>query len=167
LNELYEKIDDLKKENEKLIEERNLTHENLMKIKDEPKRLAKNTDMLLNAHVQMNKDLDEIKDEIAKKEKLIAEQKIELEKTQARYKDHDAVVEAKKRELNEIINYTNNLQDQIAFIKEKYAEMQEEKVKYDVELKALFREIRRHSDNINSLKKEIDTFKKEYKHEEQ
>jgi len=44
--------------------------------------------------------------------------------------------------------------------------MHEEKVRYDVELKALTREIRRHTDNINTLKKEIETFKKEYKHEE-
>jgi predicted nucleic acid-binding Zn-ribbon protein len=61
---------------------------------------------------------------------------------------------------------TGNIKDEIARTKEQYAEQQEEKVKYDVELKALFREIRRASDTISSIKKEIDGFKKEYKHEE-
>lgn len=44
--------------------------------------------------------------------------------------------------------------------------MQEEKFHYDVELKSLFREIRRCSDTIGSIKKEIETYKKHYKQEE-
>jgi chromosome segregation ATPase len=166
LIEMYEKIEELKKANDKLLEDKTITHDNLMKVKDEPKRLNKNSDMLFNAHAQMQKDLDDLKEELAKKDKILSEQASEIEKARGRYKEHDAVVDVKKRELNELIDYTNGLQDEITYIKEKHAEMQEEKVRYDVELKALFREIRRHTDNINTLKKEIDTFKKEYKYEE-
>jgi len=64
-----EKLEELKKENERLQEEKNVQHEQLMKIKDEPKRLAKNSDMLNNAHLQMKKDLEDILDDLKKKDK--------------------------------------------------------------------------------------------------
>lgn len=60
LNDLIEKISELKKAHEKNLEEKEGTHEHLMKIKDEPKRLSKNADMLTNAHTLMVRDLGEV-----------------------------------------------------------------------------------------------------------
>lgn len=40
LNDLIERIGEMKKSNEKNLEDKETTHENLMKIKDEPKRLS-------------------------------------------------------------------------------------------------------------------------------
>ena len=57
---MQDKIDELKRDNEKLVDDKNSQHETLMKIKDEPKRLGKNSDMLANAHAQMKKDLEDV-----------------------------------------------------------------------------------------------------------
>ncbi len=58
------------------------------------------------------------------------------------------------------------LTEEITIYKEKHAELSEEKVRYEIELKTLVREIRRHSDNITTFKKQIEYLKKEYKLEE-
>ena len=64
------------------------------------------------------------------------------------------------------MEYISRLKSETDGIKSEYARHFETKVEDEVELKVLFREIRRHSDNINTLKKQIDNAKKDYKSEE-
>jgi len=94
----------MKKSNEKNLEDKETTHENLMKIKDEPKRLSKNADMLTNAHTLMLRDLGEIHEDIGKKEKVLGEQNTELEKAHARYLEHDGVCQTKKQEFDKVFS---------------------------------------------------------------
>lgn len=166
LNDLIEKIAEMKKSNEKNLEDKEVTHDHLMKIKDEPKRLSKNADMLTNAHTLMLRDLGEIHDDIAKKEKVLAEQAGELDKAHNRYLEHEGVCQGKRQDLEKILAYITRLNEEITIFKEKHAELSEEKVRYEIELKVLVRETRRHSDNITTLKKQIDNLKREYKTEE-
>jgi len=166
LNDLIEKIAEMKKSNEKNLEDKEVTHDHLMKIKDEPKRLSKNADMLTNAHTLMLRDLGEIHDDISKKEKVLAEQSAELDKAHNRYLEHEGVCQGKRGDLEKILAFITRLNEEITIFKEKHAELSEEKVRYEIELKALVRETRRHSDNITTLKKQIDNLKREYKGEE-
>ena len=66
----------------------------------------------------------------------------------------------------QILAYMTRLNEEITIFKEKHAELSEEKVRYEIELKALAKETRRHSDNINTFKKQIDHLRREYKGEE-
>jgi len=166
LASLEEKIANMKKANEKHLEEKEVTHDHLMKIKDEPKRLAKNADMLTNAHTLMLRDLADIQDEITKKEKILAEQSGEIDKVHNRYLEHDSVCKTKQHELEKIMEYISRLKAETDALKSEYASRFETKVEDEIQLKVLFREIRRHSDNINTLKKQIDNAKKDYKSEE-
>jgi len=166
LNDLIERISEMKKSNEKNLEDKENTYENLMKIKDEPKRLSKNADMLTNAHTLMLRDLGEIHEDITKKEKVLGEQNADLEKAHSRYLEHDGVCQTKKQEFDKNMTLITRLNEDISVFKEKHAELSEEKVKYEIELKTLVRETRRHSDNITTLKKQIENLKKEYKQEE-
>lgn len=66
----------------------------------------------------------------------------------------------------QILAYMTRLNEEITIFKEKHAELSEEKVRYEIELKALVKETRRHSDGINTFKKQIDHLRREYKSEE-
>lgn len=165
-NEMNEKIIYYQNENEELINENNNLHGELIKIKDEPLRYGKGADILTNAFSLLENDLQGIMEDTGKKEKFIADQSAENEKLSLRLAEYENTIDLDMKEIQKNKAHIKKYKLDINKIRDENQSLTIEKGKFENELKNLIKVFRRNNDRINSIKKSIETSKKEYKKEE-
>ena len=166
LNEQNEKILQLKKENDDALNEISKLNDENLKIKDDPLRFAKNADMLNSANTVMNQDLQQILDDVAKKDKVLQDQTAENNHLNSKLTEYEQQIETLKKEIERNNFQIKRFQEDISKLREEYNSLLAEKYKHETELKGLTKEYRRHNDIVNTLRKLIDQDKKIYKKEE-
>lgn len=120
VHEQTERIAQLKRENDEQLNEISRLHDEMLKIKDDPVRFAKNADMLQSANTVMLGDLQILLDDIAKKDRSLAELNGELNHLNGKLQEYEQQIDSEKKEIEKHNLQIKRYSDEYNKLREEY-----------------------------------------------
>lgn len=165
-HDLLERTRVVRAENEGLMENLQQLQDEFYKIRDNPTRFKKNTDMHDDHLKIMLEEKEKAMESIREFQKTIASQTKDIDSVNNRLQGYEKEIKKEKEEIERLTIIRDKTMADINAIKFQIGEKGEAKVSNESDLKMMNREQRRLTDNISKFEKDILNNKKALKKEE-